>query len=202
VRETAAEAPRSGYPLAWPAGWKRTASPRKPPYKLTLEAALDELLRELRSLHARDVVITSNVPTRRDGLPRSGLSEPPDRGVAVYWSARDRRPMVMACDTWNTVRGNIRAIGLAIGALRAIERSGASQLLERAYTGFTALPSEAGASSWRAVLGFGPGPISILQLEEAYKKAARTAHPDVGGSHERMVEVNRAYADAQREVFQ
>lgn len=190
------------YPLAWPVGWKRTAHPRKARYEVSLEAALTDLCGELRLMGGRNIVVSSNVPTRRDGLPRSGLSEPTDRGVAVYWDAREVKPMVVACDTWNTVRANVRAIGLTVAALRQIERTGASQLLERAFTGFAALPAQAGTTqrSWREVLGINGGPLNRDRLDEAYKRAVRTAHPDLGGSHEAMVEVNAAYRFACMEV--
>jgi hypothetical protein len=187
------------YPLAWPLGWARAKLPRKAPYRYTLEKSLFELQAELRMMGAQSCVLSSNVPSRRDGWPRSGLSEPDDRGVAVYWLDRDNRARVMACDAWNTVRGNVRAIGLAIAALRMIDRTGASQLLERAFTGFAALPAQAGRP-WRAVLGLNGGPITAEQLTAAYRAAAASAHPDRGGTHDAMTEVNSAYAQARTEL--
>lgn len=188
------------YPLSWPLGWKRTQVRRTAPYKLTLERALQELTSELRLFRAKDFVVSTNIQPRLAGLPRGGGGDPADVGVAVYWEDRSGQPRVMACDAWNTVRGNVRAIAITISALRQIERSGASQLLERAFTGFAALPAQAGESSWRATLGLNGGPVTRDDVEAAYKRAARVAHPDLGGSHDRMVEVNGAYHAALREL--
>ena len=48
----------------------------------------------------------------------------------------------LACDLFREVRLNMHAIGLTIGAMRQIERCGASSMLERAFRGFmAALPA-------------------------------------------------------------
>lgn len=186
-----------GFPLEWPHGWTRTAPGRRgdAPYRVSFTQARDELLEGLRLLGARDAVISSNVPLRRDGLPGAIDREPADPGVAVYWTTRKGEPRVMACDRWRRVRENVRALGLAIEGFRAIERSGATQILERAYLGFAALPAVAGASvirSWREVLDLS-GAFSREFLEARYRELARKAHPDIaGGSHAAMAELNRA----------
>lgn len=196
--------PTQTYPLAWPDGWERTRAPRVAPYKLTMEAAAQQLARELRLMGARQVVITSNVMSRRDGLPRSGMPEPRDPGVAVYWQL-DTRPMVMACDAWRHARSNVRAVGLAVESLRQLQRCGASQLLERAYAGFRALPSEAGPGSadddWRTVLGASAEVVTRAQIDRLYRAEAAKAHPDkAGGDASRFHRVTRAYRIALAEL--
>jgi len=197
-------APVDAYPLAWPVGWERTASWQRKgaPYQVSFARARDELMRSIRLLGGTDVVISSNVPLRRDGLPYANVAEPRDAGVAVYWTQK-RKPRVMACDCWSKVRDNLRAIGLAIDGLRAVERSGASQILERAFTGFAALPADAGAVGvphWRDVLEYGNSPPTREAIDRHYRILAQDAHPDKGGSNERMVELNRAREQALREV--
>lgn len=193
------------YPLSWPIGWKRTpASARRPSaYKVTMTTARDELLRSLRLLGAKDIVISSEVPTRRDGIPYGNYLEPEDPGVAVYWQ-RKGMPCVMACDQWRKVHENVRALGLAIDGLRAVERSGASQILERAFQGFTALPADAGvdgAPHWRDVFRLDRNvELTRDQVEDVYKALARIRHPDAGGSTEQMIELNRAREQALSEV--
>lgn len=193
------------FPLAWPLGWKRTpAGARKTAaYKVTMGQARDELLRGLRLLGAVDIVISSEVPVRRDGIPYSNYLEPDDPGVAVYWK-RKGMPCVMACDQWRKVHQNVRALGLAVEGLRAIERSGASQILERAFTGFAALPTNAGdngAPHWRDVFCVSAEAVlNRAQMEELYRELARHAHPDQGGNVERMIELNRAREQALLEV--
>lgn len=189
------------YPLSWPAGWARTKIPFRTPYKLPLERALQDLTTELRLFHAKDFIVSSNVEPRLAGLPRgSSVTGGREPAVAVYWEDNKGRPRVMACDHWDTVRGNVRAITMTINALRQIERSGATQLLERAFTGFAALPAEAGASSWRKVLDIGDGPVTPASIEAHYRRRAREVHPDTGGSHEDLVKVNRARDEALREL--
>lgn len=187
------------YPLQWPVGWVRTKVPKRSPYKLPLDRALTDLTTELRLFRAKDFIVSSNVEPRLAGLPRNAavVSDP---GVAVYWEDDKGRPRVMACDAWDSVRGNVRAIAVTINALRQIERSGATQLLERAFTGFAALPADASASSWREVLGVSSGPVTIDQVESAYRQRAYDVHPDRGGSADALVQVNRARLDALREL--
>lgn len=193
------------YPLQWPAGWPRVRTRQRARYKVSLAQARDELLSDLRRLHARGVVVSSNVPLRRDGLPLAlqGSVDLPDPGVAVYWTDEKNRPRVIACDCWLGVDENLRAIGLAVGALRQLERCGASNILERAFEGFSALPSAIiPARHWRDVLGFSEATPLEEAIHAAYRIQARKCHPDTGGSHEAMIELNRAYEDALREIVE
>jgi hypothetical protein len=194
------------FPLRWPVGWARTHRDdrRESRYQVTFARARDELLRSVYQLGAedQDVVISSNIALRRDGRPYANQAEPTDPGIAVYWT-QDRQPRVMACDCWRTTRDNLRAVGLTIDALRAIDRSGATQLLERAFTGFAALPATTGdtcAPHWRDVLGLNGGPLTQRDVLAAFKARLQFCHPDSGGSHDLMVELNRARDEALREL--
>lgn len=100
----------------------------------------------------------------------------------------------MACDRWLKVGENMRAIWHALEALRSLERCGASQILERAYAGFAALPAAGRVKPWREVLFSAPYPARYDAdvVDAAYRELAVIHHPDRGGSHERMVEINQA----------
>lgn len=194
--------PVDAYPLQWPVGWTRTHHDdrRASIYQVSFARARDEVLRSVRLLGGVDVVISSDIALRRDGLPYANQGEPRDPGIAVYWS-QDNQPRVMACDCWRTVRDNLRAVGLTIDALRAIDRSGATQLLERAFTGFAALPeSTTVVRSWRDVLHLNGQPVTQRDVLEAFKRRLPFCHPDSGGSHDLMVELNRARDEGLREV--
>lgn len=194
---------RSAFPLDWPRGWPRSPERGRALYQVSFAKARDELFADLRRLGASDVVLSTNAKLRGDGLPYADYREPGDPGVAVFWTSRDGKPMVMACDRYQTVRENLRAIGLTVEALRAIERAGASDLLERAFSGFAALPaSTESRRPWREVLGFAPDARNLDRedVEEAFRERARSRHPDAGGSHDEMVELTRARADALVEV--
>lgn len=197
----------TAYPLQWPDGWPRTPSYRRGParYKVEINAAVDGLHRSLGLLGAQSgsVVISSNVPPRNAlGTPRNDGYQVSDPGVAVYWTTKAHGERVMACDRWSSVRENVRAIGLAVEGLRAIERAGATQILDRAYTAFGALPAASGAPvarPWWEVLGLKKEALSFATLamvEAQWRELAAKAHPDRGADPALLVELNRAREEA------
>jgi hypothetical protein len=199
------------YPLAWPVGWRRT----DPGYcaranfkiyrrQLSVNDGVTRVLDELRKLVGRsfdrqDAVISTNIRTRLDGFPRSDAAEPNDSGVAVYWR-NGAETKVMAIDQYDRVADNLAAIAATIAAMRAIERHGGAQILNRAFAGFTALPAPGQSQHWRDVLGVLNGARDVETVKACYRLAASAAHPDKGGSHERMAAVNAAWAQAQAEL--
>ncbi len=149
----------------------------------------------------QDIVISTNIRTRLDGLPRSGEKEPDDSGAAAYWETLSGERRVMAIDQYAKVADNIAAIAATLDAMRAIERHGGAQILDRAFTGFIALPAPT-ERTWRAVMGFAPGePVTAETLQTRFRKLRSERHPDKQtGSDEAMSELNVAYGEAQREI--
>lgn len=217
------------YPLQWPAGWKRTeASARKRAQfgksvhvasstpggsgwnrkgEISVADAISRILDELRRMGIIDegAVISTNLRTRLDGLPRSDQKMPEDPGAAVYWEDNtvDGWPRrCMAIDLYDRVEHNLAAIAATLDAMRAIERHGGAAILDRAFTGFTALPAPvSGQKPWRDVLGVEPDETLPRAIEEAYKRKRFAAHPDrEGGSHEAFLAVQAAYEQAAREL--
>ncbi len=132
------------YPLTWPDGWVRTepTDQKRSAYKaITVDGVRIDVLESLRKMGVRrhDVVLSTNLPLRKDGEPYGDARCIGSTGVAVYWMRADK-PQVMACDRWAKVGENLRAVWHALEALRSLERCGASQILERAFMGFAALP--------------------------------------------------------------
>ena len=193
------------YPLYWPDGWPRVEWRKSAPYKVPPGRAISHLRRELELFRAQHQVISSNIPLRGDGLPYAGATDKyyADTGVAVYFTLRvggEDAQQVVACDKWNTVHHNIRAIGLCIEAMRMIERTGASELLRRAFEGFKALPpAEAPPAPWWEVLQVSAESPELI-IDAAYRALARAAHPDAGGSDAAMAELNRAYEEARAQL--
>lgn len=198
-------------PLSWPAGWPRTpdAERRRSAFgkwnsKPSLSMGLIELSDELNRLGVDldDVVISTNLALRLDGLPRSGQATPADPGVAVYWVAEDGSEHVLACDQYDLVGCNLRAIVRTIEATRAITRWGAVSL-EQAFRGYAALPDSAGGEAWWTVLGLEAPTSDLVVIRTAYKRFAKVVHPDVGGDIEEWhqlqaaVRQGMAYAGAQ-----
>ena len=185
------------FPLDWPDGWPRTpAHQRKAaPYQVTFARARDELLNELRVGGCRNVIISSNLALRRDGMPYADCREPGDPGIAVYWDDRKGNPKVIANDCWRTVRENLRAVGLAYASLRQIERTGSTALLDRAFSGFARLPAGDGIRKWWEVLGVDPD-ASKDTILATYRELATVHHPDRGGDATVMARINQAYHEA------
>lgn len=148
---------------------------------------------------ASNIVMSTNVPLRRDGLPMATANEPSDPGVAVYFNYK-KRPMCFACDKYSRVKENMHAIGLTIEAIRGIERWGSSDMMERAFRGFTALDEQA-ASSWRGTLGFEPAAkVTEDALESAFREKVKVAHPDAGGKAEDFHRLVTARKNARKEL--
>lgn len=194
----------SAYPLAWPAGWPRTAlyDKRNGAFsrngqRITIEAARYRLSDELDRLPAYYVVLSSNVPMRLDGKPSTNLSGIEDVGVCCYFQLGNK-PISLPCDRYKTVPDNIAAIAAHISATRAIERHGVGSL-EKMFAGFMALPApEPPALSWWKVLGIPADVKDIDYAEFQYRKLMKEAHPDVGGSQKRASELNLAIGEARK----
>jgi hypothetical protein len=159
--------------------------------------AIGQLVDELRLLGASKVIVSSNIPTKSDGLPYADNRFIDDPGIAVYFSFKGK-PRVMARDGYISPAGNVRSLGLAIEGLRQLERHGGGVMLERAFEGFLAIAPPDWKRPWREVFGVKPewhGDITAL-----YREKARNRHPDAGGSDILMAELNVAYKEARDEL--
>jgi hypothetical protein len=201
----------SAYPLSWPSAWPRT----HPQHRVTarfftvrrleygvqqnrgvpIPEAIKRVLAELDRFDAVDAVISTNLMLRRDGLPLADQRAPADPGAAVYWTDEARRRNVMAIDIYNAVTDNLAAIAATLDAMRAIERHGGAQVLERAFTGFAAIAPPA---RWFSILGVPPD-ASPDEINAAFRSLAAKHHPDRGGSHARFAEISAARDQALKE---
>lgn len=167
---------------------------------------------DLMGVNPGHVVISSNIPLRRDGLPYANTRSPEDPGIAVYWYDRaSGQQRCIACDRWDKAIDNLRAIELSLEAMRGLDRWGSSQIVGRAFAGFSALPPS--GDDWRSVLGFPSNfPTTVFQrggsvalgavdeVKKRYRELASRAHPDIGGSEHEMVRLNQAFAAAKKEL--
>lgn len=204
------------YPLSWPTGWKRTTAVqrsvatfakhghqsvtrdgrevvRKTSRALSVTEAVERLQGELYRLGATHEILSTNIRPRLDGSPDSRLSDPPDPGAAVYFRLKGK-DRCLACDRWTRVADNIAAIAQHIDALRRIERYGVGTM-DQAFAGYAALP--ASPRDWWIVLQVTPDATSA-QVDDAFRRLAKAAHPDAGGSHEQMARLNAARDEARK----
>jgi hypothetical protein len=218
------------YPLSWPFGWKRTpakdrkestfgqvAMVKRAGYEngmrvekevkgskpVTMPVARNRLTQQLQLLGAdyHSVIMSTNVELTSYGEPRAGRRPPDDPGVAVYFQlhGKDR---VLACDRWLTVHENIAAIAAHIDAIRRVDRYGVGTL-DQAFAGYDALPPPGAANRppWRKVLGIVEG-VEVTEgvIQHFYRARARELHPDLGGTHEGMAQLNEARDAALQEL--
>jgi hypothetical protein len=194
------------HPLDWPEDQPVTPDHGRSfgQYTVSLNVARKDLVAELDRMKAQHVVISTNLPLRKDGYPRSnarlGGKSP---GVAVYWT-RDGSDYVVACDQYDTVRSNMRAIGLTIHHLRRLEAAAPAFLADRAYKGFARLPEKSSAEGsrwWRQVLNLQhQDAVTVEDVKKAYRRLVRICHPDHGGSNHQMAALNNARREALEEL--
>lgn len=197
------------YPLEWPEGWARTPAYKRnsnSPFRTTFDKARRDLWAELEHLGAKGVVISSNLELRNDGQPRadSARRRIVDPGVAVYFMLKGKQ-VVMARDAYETVHDNLRSICLAISHLRGLERHGGATMMDRAFTGFAALPppsaTQPRARTWREIMEFDASHRPDADgINVRFRALARVRHPDAGGSAEAFAELTRARDQGLREI--
>jgi hypothetical protein len=211
------------YPLAWPEGWPRFKGARDSDRRFaggdtyegwgdqrryvgrkapTVYRANRSLKDELARLGAKNIVVSTNLELRQDGEPYSNRRAPADPGVAVYFSHKGKQ-LVMAQDRFDSVAGNMRSLGLAVEALRQLERHGGGTMMERAFQGFAAITPPSWKKPWREVFGLkdvAPKDIQRDLIDKLYRIKARDRHPDTGGSDTLMAELNLAYEEAKAEM--
>ncbi len=201
------------YPLTWPEGWPRTqernrkraqfSTKRRSNWaqQLTIADGTNRVFDELSRLGITDpddVVLSSGLILTLSGRPRSGQPEPEDPGVAVYWQPLghvDQEMKVMAIDLYDRVADNMAAVAATLSAMRAIERHGGAEILERAFTGFVALEH---GRSWQSVLGVTED-ATLPDCERSFKSLRGKLHPDKpGGSNELYIELQSAISKARK----
>lgn len=196
------------YPLQWPVGWPRTEQRINSRFgnynnKPSIGKASQYVVDEIRMLCGEkwvddiDYVISSNLRTRLDGLPYSNQAQPDDPGIAVYFMYNGQQ-MVIACDTFEKIGCNLWAIGKTVEALRGIDRWGCSELMNRAFTGFKALPENStntgDASPWE-ILGVTKD-MNAGEIKKKYRELCKKYHPDVSPSNEEyFLAIKNAYEE-------
>lgn len=177
----------NAFPLSWPAQFPRAKYRENGKFKTALPNAIKNVQASLRGFATdsgkklEGLVISSNVSLGND--------VPADPGVAV-WFTWDGLQVCIPVDRYHSVASNLQAIHHILEARRVELRHGTLALVRATFTGFKALPAPAGKSWWEVLQV--PNTASKDAIQAAYRKLASEAHPDKGGTVERMAEINRA----------
>jgi hypothetical protein len=186
----------------WPGDLRRTR--QTSPFKASYQDTLQLLDRELVHLRAKNIVIQlalTEGEIRLDGMPRAD-ARPAHPGVILAFDSM-HGPLKYSTDVYENAswarqvgwQANLRAIALGLEALRKVDRYGITKRGEQ-YTGWKALgggtPMPAASMSHDDAIAFlqehAPGIEWDYdqpdQVTRAYRAAARTLHPDVGGDPE------------------
>lgn len=130
--------------LDWPDGFERTDAGDRTTYpggfEVSRTRAFDSIVEEIEKIDgARDVSVETAAPhTAKNPHRPYSDQDPEDPGVVAYYT-RDGRDFAVACDRWDNLRDNARAVALYVDAKRAIERYGVATIGSEFET--QALPS-------------------------------------------------------------
>jgi hypothetical protein len=190
----------------WPGEPTPPGQRKSTPFKASYTDTLDLLESELKQLHAKNVVIECQVTReqiRNDGWLKSNSAV---AGPAVILTfTRNQETYRYPCDTFKSMHANVRAIALALEALRKIDRYGVTSSGEQ-YQGFKQLPSGAPPAAAKMtpreaakfICDIFPGISEDVILsarswaETAVREAQRQLHPDAGGAHDDFVRLQEA----------
>ena len=178
-------------PPVWPG--KRTAYPKRAPFKTQWARTIRLLERELRHLGARKVEMALDIrmgDLRQDGMLRADARPKP--AVIVSFLDRDGQRQAYPCDTFGWWQDNLYAIAVVLEDLRRAERYGVQPALLRA--GFKQLPAAGKSTPTMDVQtasvilsNYAPSltPDELRRDRSAVTNAVRAArartHPDVNG---------------------
>lgn len=200
----------------WPG--QREKDRKSSPFRSTYTATLQLLERELDALFARNAVLQMDVDEsriRNDGQLRASTRVTSPAVILAFerfvWSGRYNEsgqkigkyePLQFPCDRFDDWQDNLRAIALAMEALRKVDRYGVTRSGEQ-YKGWTALPASgdlqsdheaakvlcaaAGTNTVGGVLG------SPDVAKAVYREAAKRTHPDTGGEPSAFTAVQEAW---------
>lgn len=186
------------YPVDWPQGRGKTRSRKEARWRdggrrILFDRAVGRLREQVELMtkpgqpyRMREMTLSTNFELRLDGRPRRDRGTPSDPSVAFFFEL-DGEPHVLACDQWDTVPDNIAAIAAHIDALRGQERWGVADM-KQAFAGHVALPAP---EQWFQILQVSQS-ASVDEIQAAFRRLARTAHSDAGGTDAAMTRLNLA----------
>jgi hypothetical protein len=161
-------------PLAWPADEPRTPANQKvtdSPFKVDAGQTWGQIEDALRKFKATNIVMSLNTPYR-------GKIEDP--AVALFFDLPGGRAIAICCDLYWNQKDNVRALFKIVESMRTIERYGGSNVSQKTFTGFAALPPP--KDCWK-MLGVAKSVGEVLSqkmrrefIADAFRDRAREGH--------------------------
>ena len=162
------------------------------PFRAAWGNTVKDLAREIGHLQPRQAIVEvdmSETAFRLDGLPRASATAM-SPGVILTLVGTEHGDLRYPCSTFHTWQDNVRAIALALEALRKVDRYGVTKRGEQ-YAGWKALPA-----------GDGPNPTrgrSLVARHGSVRAALMATHPDHGGDPGDFADV-QAYRESAEAV--
>ncbi len=151
------------------------------------------LRREMSHLAAKNgelLVAIRPEDFRLDGYPRANARQVHPGVILSFDSSVGH--LSYPCDTFTTWQDNLRAVALALEALRKVDRYGVTKRGEQ-YRGFLALEATAAPAGFASdeealaflgtFVGLGSAELRVIEggVSRALRRAQRETHPDQGG---------------------
>lgn len=156
-------------------------------YTITTMKSWPETMEELGNQMRLWGVSDWTINNPQGALLRSADQTVQQRTVKLTYTKTGRSVTLMMAKQRRAV-DNLRVLYLAVEAMRLNERRGISDVIESAYLQLAAPAAELDPYE---LLEIRSG-ASIEVAEAAYKAKVREAHPDRGGSPQRMTQLNEA----------
>jgi len=196
----------------WPGDKTKSYQRKKSPFDSAYSKTLDLLERELKALQAREILVQAYFARehiRNDGWPKSN-ARPSEPGVILTFQFKnphklETNTVSMPCDRFTDWESNLRAIALSLEALRKVNRYGVTRNGEQ-YRGWQQLPPAEEAPKpmtvreAASIIGLESGMQDeflmhyVTHYERAVPLAIKAAHPDKGGTADRIRRVLAARA--------
>jgi hypothetical protein len=181
-------------PLAWPENEARTPihqRRRNSLFDTTLGKTLDQLERELLRFRAKNIVLSIDLPFR---------NKIDDTAAALFFDLPGARSIAICCDLYLKQDDNVRALYKIVEGMRTIERFGGSNVSQKTFTGFAALPPP--PDCWKTLgisKGIGESLSAKLKREfvmEAFRDRVKEGH----GAGKDMAALTEARDQALKEL--
>lgn len=180
-------------PAVWPAS--QTETRKASPFRVNWTSTMELLRFEVQALEGSDVILRLAVrpqDIRQDGGVKANARVKDPSVILEFKVGADR--LSFPCDRFNWWEDNVRAIALALEALRKVDRYGVRA--GRQYEGFKALPPGAVVTPPPMDLGRACATLTALTngvygaddirddprvAQAAIRAALRVSHPDAPG---------------------